>query len=143
MHILHHKTEFYWIGKRNIDNMVTSLWIADGKGLLTITNLLLPHNFDHNTYNQTMMESEPSTPTTPGFLLNSSAPTDVGKPFSLGYRMDHDIPGVDECARWQTSDFDQLEKNSVYIPLDFYPLCKLTSMQFNLPMLTFILQLYF
>ncbi|KAL0573933.1 hypothetical protein ABG067_009170, partial [Albugo candida] len=65
MHILHQKTEYYWIGKKSIDNLITSIWIADGKGLMTMTNLLLPRDFDYSQQQQNIMESEPSTPTTP------------------------------------------------------------------------------
>jgi hypothetical protein len=87
--------------------------------------LLLPRDFDYNTYNQDMLESEPSTPNTPGFLLNPIV-ADTGRPFSLGYRMEPEAPmeGMEECARWRTVDFDKLSAMSIYIPLDFYPLCK-------------------
>lgn len=123
MHIIHQKTEYYWISKKHIDNLITSIWIADGKGLITLTNLLLPRDFDYSTYNQDMLESEPSTPTTPGFLLHSTV-ADIGRPFSLGYRMETEMGDVEECARWRTSDFEKLLSMSVHIPLDFYPLCK-------------------
>lgn len=123
MHIIHQKTEYYWISKKHIDNLITSIWIADGKGLITLTNLLLPRNFDYSTYNQDILESEPSTPTTPGFLLNPAV-ADIGRPFSLGYRMETEMNGVEECARWRTSDFEKLLSMSIHIPLDFYPLCK-------------------
>ncbi|GAA5814889.1 hypothetical protein MFLAVUS_008392 [Mucor flavus] len=123
MHIIHQKAEYYWIGKKSIDNLITSLWVADGKGLMTLTNILLGYDFDYTTYSQNS-ESEPSTPTTPGFLATTGT-ADVGKPFSLGYRITHDdmaIGDIDECTKWRTSDFDKLDYLSIYIPLDFYPL---------------------
>lgn len=134
MHIIHQKAEYYWIGKKSIDNLITSLWIADGKGLKTFTNLLLGRDFDYNTYNQDVSDSEPSTPTTPGFLSSSSVNVaDMGRPYSLGYRMGPDgispsnsMGEIDECSKWRTSDFDNLNNLSIYIPLDFYPLCKST-----------------
>lgn len=128
MHIIHERAEYYWIGKKSIDNLITSLWVADGKGLMTFTNILLGHDFDYTAYSQDLLESEPSTPTTPGFL-SSSSQVDMGKPFSLGYRISHDdmaIGDIDECTKWRTSDFDKLDHLSIYIPLDFYPLCKYT-----------------
>lgn len=133
VHIIHQKTEYYWIGKRSIDNLITSLWIADGKGLKTFTNLLLGRDFDYNTYNQDILESEPSTPTTPGFLSSSTGNiADMGRPFSLGYRMGEgnsispsaSMADMNDGSKWRTSDFDNLDKLSIYIPLDFYPLCK-------------------
>lgn len=126
MHILHQKAEYYWIGKKSIDNLITSLWVADGKGLMTFTNILLGRDFDYTSYSQESIESEPSTPTTPGFILPNMN-VDVGKPFSLGYRISHEdmaIGDIDECTKWTTSDFDKLDNLSIYIPLDFYPLCK-------------------
>jgi hypothetical protein len=138
MHMLHQKCEYYWIGRKSVDNLITSLWIADGKGLLTFTNILLGRDFDYNTFNQEIaFESEPSTPTTPGFLSSSTGNiADMGRPFSLGYGIGAgegpdntsstaSIPDInDGSTKWRTSDFDNLNNLSIYIPLDFYPLCK-------------------
>lgn len=133
MHIIHQKAEYYWIGRKSVDNLITSLWIADGKGLKAFTNLLLGRDFDYQRYNQdNNSDSEPSTPTTPGFLSSSSVNVaDMGRPFSLGYRMGPDsmspsisMGDIDDCSQWRTSDFDRLSDLSIYIPLDFYPLCK-------------------
>ncbi|OAD01955.1 hypothetical protein MUCCIDRAFT_144086 [Mucor lusitanicus CBS 277.49] len=56
IHNIHAKAEYYWVGKKSIDNLVTSLWIADGKGLKTFTNLLLPPDFDFSTYNTNLSD---------------------------------------------------------------------------------------
>lgn len=118
--------------------MVTSLWIADGKGLKTFTNLLLEPDFDFNTYNTNVSESEPSTPTTPGLLSSSSSArnVDVGRPFSLGYRIGPEphsrssssegslSDDMENQCKWRIANFEKLNDQAVYIPLDFYPLCK-------------------
>ncbi|CEP10533.1 hypothetical protein [Parasitella parasitica] len=135
VHNIHHKAEYYWIGKKSVDNMVTSLWIADGKGLKAITNLLLEPDFDYSTYNSNLPESEPSTPTTPGILSASSSARniDIGRPFSLGYRIGSEpnssnaspegsITDTESQCKWRISHFKNLHDQAVFIPLDFYPL---------------------
>ncbi|KAF1806307.1 RIC1-domain-containing protein [Mucor lusitanicus] len=137
IHNIHAKAEYYWVGKKSIDNLVTSLWIADGKGLKTFTNLLLPPDFDFSTYNTNVPESEPSTPTTPGLLSSSSSArnVDMGRPFSLGYRIGPEphsrssssaegslSDGMDDQCKWRIAHFEKLSDQAIYIPLDFYPL---------------------
>ncbi|KAI9470023.1 MAG: RIC1-domain-containing protein [Benjaminiella poitrasii] len=126
IHTIHQKAEYYWIGKRNIENMITSLWIADGKGLKVFTNILLESDFDFNTYNNNLPESEPSTPITPGFMPRSN---DIGRPFSLGYHIDSgsistspSLTDVNDCCKWRIKDFKDFNSEAIYIPLDFYPL---------------------
>ncbi|KAI8641262.1 RIC1-domain-containing protein [Parasitella parasitica] len=135
IHNIHHKAEYYWIGRKSVDNMVTSLWIADGKGLKIFTNLLLEFDFDFTTYNTNVPESEPSTPTTPGILSSSSSARniDIGRPFSLGYRIgpepgsssaspEGSITDTESQCKWRINHFKNLHDQAVYIPLDFYPL---------------------
>ncbi|KAI7899477.1 RIC1-domain-containing protein [Cokeromyces recurvatus] len=110
MYIIHEKTEYYWIGKKSIENMITSLWITDGKGLKVFTNVLLGPDFDFNTYNNDIPESEPTTPITPCFMKN-----EIGKPFSLG---SESMINMNSCRKWNTNNFNQ----AIYIPLDFYPI---------------------
>ncbi|CAO0800336.1 unnamed protein product [Mucor circinelloides] len=134
IHNIHHKAEYYWIGKKSIDNLVTSLWIADGKGLKTFTNLLLEPDFDFSTYNTNVPQSEPSTPTTPGLLSSSSSArnVDIGRPFSLGYRIgpepnsrsssEGSLSDMEHQCKWRIANFEKLSDQAIYIPLDFYPL---------------------
>lgn len=135
IHIIHQRAEYYWIGKKSIENLVTSLWIADGKGLKTFTNLLLEPDFDFATYNANMPDSEPSTPITPGLLSSSLSArnVDIGRPFSLGYHTEpeHDnnnlegfMTDMENRCKWRIGHFDNLSEQAIYIPLDFYPLCK-------------------
>jgi hypothetical protein len=88
------------------------------------------------------MESEPSTPTTPGFLSSSSSARnmDIGRPFSLGYQIGNDplslsasLTEIEDCPQWRISDFEDLNNQAIYIPLDFYPLCKcsLNNMEYH------------
>ncbi|KAI8375695.1 RIC1-domain-containing protein [Choanephora cucurbitarum] len=130
-YVLHHQTEYYYIGKKHIENLATSLWIVDGKGLKTLTNLLLSRDFDYTLFDNDLYESEPSTPTTPGIMSSSSSARnfDVGKPYSLGYRIDQEplspstsITDIVTFAKWRIDGFENLESRSIYIPLDFYPL---------------------
>lgn len=121
-HIMSQNTEYYWIGKRSVENLRTSLWIMNGRGLKVFTNFLLPDEFEvsSNIYS----ESEPTTPTTPGYL---SPRHDVGRPFTLGYHMDHEpeSPTLTEARiRWRIDDLENLNKEAIYMPLDFYPICK-------------------
>lgn len=78
------------------------------------------------------MESEPSTPTTPGFLSSSSSARnmDIGRPFSLGYQIENDplshsasVTDIEAYPQWRINDFEDLNHQAIYIPLDFYPLC--------------------
>ncbi|KAG0941132.1 hypothetical protein G6F32_008538 [Rhizopus arrhizus] len=119
-HIMSQNTEYYWIGKRSVENLRTSLWIMNGRGLKVFTNFLLPDEFEvsSNIYS----ESEPTTPTTPGYL---SPRHDVGRPFTLGYHMDHEpeSPTLTEARiRWRIDDLENLNKEAIYMPLDFYPI---------------------
>ncbi|KAI8087829.1 RIC1-domain-containing protein [Gilbertella persicaria] len=129
IHIIHHQAEYYWIGKKRIENLITSLWIADGKGLKVCINLLLSKDFDYTAFEND--ESEPSTPTTPGVLSSSSSARnfDIGKPYSLGYRIGSEplspsasMADVETYTKWIIHDFDSLSSQAIYIPLDFYPL---------------------
>ncbi|EIE89489.1 hypothetical protein RO3G_14200 [Rhizopus delemar RA 99-880] len=119
-YIMSQNTEYYWIGKRSVENLRTSLWIMNGRGLKVFTNFLLPDEFEvsSNIYS----ESEPTTPTTPGYL---SPRHDVGRPFTLGYHMDHEPespPLTETRTRWRIDDLENLNKEAIYMPLDFYPI---------------------
>ncbi|KAI8882813.1 RIC1-domain-containing protein [Backusella circina FSU 941] len=126
IHTISQKSEYYWIGKKSVNNMRTSLWVADGKGLKVFTNLLLSDNFGFNSISNDSYESEPSTPTTPAMLSNRS---DLGRPFSLGYRIGPEpvspsasIADLEGYSKWKIASFDDLNANTIYTPLDFYPL---------------------
>ncbi|KAI8089450.1 RIC1-domain-containing protein [Halteromyces radiatus] len=133
-HVLMEKVEYYWIGQKGIANLWTSIWAVDGKGVKVFTNVLRGEGYGfyafNKDHNMTILESEPSTPTTPiGPGSNGYHYRDIGaRPYSLGYRI-----GVEpssphsQCwmdmegeSKWQT-DLHQLEANAIYIPLDFYP----------------------
>ncbi|KAI8327314.1 RIC1-domain-containing protein [Blakeslea trispora] len=131
LHALHHQTEYYYIGRKHIENLITSLWIVDGKGLKTITNLLLSKDFDYTLLDNDLYEYEPSTPTTPGVMSSASSARnfDVGKPYSLGYRIDQELlspsasmTDIETHVKWRIDNFEDLKSQSIYIPLDFYPL---------------------
>lgn len=118
--------EYYWIGQKSIANLLTSIWGVDGKGIRLFTNLLRGDGYGfHSFYNTRDLESEPSTPTTPHSSRNSI----IGKPYSLGYRIGIEPSSphsqswleMEGESRWQIS-LDQIDTNSIYIPLDFYPL---------------------
>ncbi|RCH97573.1 hypothetical protein CU097_014770 [Rhizopus azygosporus] len=119
-HIISDKTEYYWIGKKGIENLRTSLWIMNGKGLRVLTNFLLPEEFDITSNHYS--ESEPSTPTTPGHL---SPGFDIGRPFLLGYHIDDEedsLPSSEMRTRWKIDDFEGLKDQAIDMPLDFYPI---------------------
>lgn len=98
---------------------------------------MLEPDFDFNTYNTNISESEPSTPTTPGLLSSSSSArnVDVGRPFSLGYRIgpepnssssssEGSMTDMESQCKWRISNLENLNDQAIYIPLDFYPLCE-------------------
>lgn len=120
VHVISNNSEYYWIGKRSVENLQTSLWIMNGGGLIVFANFLLPDEFDAGSH--IYSESEPTTPTTPGYL---SSGQDTGRPFSLGYQIDHE-PGysslVEARTCWKIDSLDNLNKEAIYMPLDFYPI---------------------
>ncbi|KAI8987265.1 RIC1-domain-containing protein [Mycotypha africana] len=130
IHVLHPNTDFYWISRKAIDNLVTSIWIMAGNGLKIFTNLLLPANYDYIAANNNMMNSEPSTP---GPLMSPtlSRENDNSKPFSLGQlsgsQVDSNISSevsseISTNYRWRTHDLENLAAETIHIDLDFFPL---------------------
>ncbi|KAI9251182.1 RIC1-domain-containing protein [Sporodiniella umbellata] len=120
IHIIANNAEYYWIGERCVENLQTSLWVMNGGGLKVFTNFLLPEEYDANSH--TYSESEPTTPTTPGWL---SPRQDTGRPFSLSYQIEHEASYtslVRARSSWKIDSFDNLSKEAVHIPLDFYPI---------------------
>ncbi|CAO3613910.1 unnamed protein product [Cunninghamella echinulata] len=132
LHVLMKKVEYYWVGQKSVANLLTSIWGVDGKGIRLFTNVLRGDGYGfHSFYNASReLESEPSTPTTPHSSRNSI----IGRPYSLGYRIGIEPSSphsqswmeMEGESRWQTS-LDQTDINSIYIPLDFYPLAILLS----------------
>jgi hypothetical protein len=47
IHTISHKSEYYWIGKKSVNNMRTSLWVADGKGLKVVYRWMAPFVFTY------------------------------------------------------------------------------------------------
>lgn len=135
LHILMKKVEYYWVGQKSVANLLTSIWGVDGKGIQLFTNVLRGDGYGfHSFYNTSReLESEPSTPTTPHSSRNSI----IGRPYSLGYRIGIEPSSphsqswmeMEGESRWQTS-LDQTDINSIYIPLDFYPLGNYTAFIF-------------
>lgn len=96
-------------------------------------NLLRGDDYGFSSFANDTLESEPSTPTTPGML---AARANIGRPYSLGYRIgpEPDSPSMsvvemDGFSRWRIPSFKQLEEGTIYIPLDFYPHCEFLSRQ--------------
>ncbi|KAI7868750.1 RIC1-domain-containing protein [Spinellus fusiger] len=124
LHILSEKTEYYWIGRKSIANLLTSLWAVDGKGIKVFTNLLRGEEHSLSTCANDVYESEPSTPTTPSVF---SAKKYIGKPFSLGYRVGQELDpspasiDVEGFSRWTTRNLKYVVPDTIHIPLDFYP----------------------
>ncbi|OAD78538.1 hypothetical protein PHYBLDRAFT_163644 [Phycomyces blakesleeanus NRRL 1555(-)] len=124
IHMLSEKTEYYWIGRKSVANLLTSLWVVDGKGVKLFTNLLRGEDCGFSTFGKDIYESEPSTPTTPGLF---TARGYSGRPFSLGYRIgpEPDSPSasvnMEGFSQWRTGDLKFADADAIYIPLDFYP----------------------
>ncbi|KAI9489868.1 RIC1-domain-containing protein [Zychaea mexicana] len=125
LHVLSDKTEYYWIGKKSISNLLTSLWVVDGKGVKVYANLLRSDDYGFNTFSNDPFESEPSTPTTPGIL---AARANIGRPYSLGFHIGPEplspsmsVIEMDGFSRWRIPSIRQLDDSTIYIPLDFYP----------------------
>ncbi|KAJ8656341.1 hypothetical protein O0I10_007906 [Lichtheimia ornata] len=125
LHILSDKTEYYWIGRRSVANLCTSIWVVDGKGVKVFANLLRGDDYGFSTFSNDPFESEPSTPTTPGIL---AARANLGRPYSLGYHIGPEpvspsmsVVEMDGFSRWRIPSIRQLDEGTIYIPLDFYP----------------------
>ena len=127
LHVLSDKVEYYWIGRKSIANLLTSLWIVDGKGVKVFANLLRSDDYGFNTFSNDPFESEPSTPTTPGYL---AARANIGRPYSLGFHIGPEplspsmsVVEMDGYSRWRIPSIQQLDEGTIHIPLDFYPHC--------------------
>ncbi|KAF7732832.1 hypothetical protein EC973_000108 [Apophysomyces ossiformis] len=125
LYVLADKIEYYWVGRKSVANMSTSLWAVTGSGIKIFTNLLRGDEYSFRSFAHDVTDSEPSTPTTPGFLASRA---NIGRPYSLGYRIGAEptspsasIVGIDGYSRWQTDSPKQLIEDVIYIPLDFYP----------------------
>ncbi|KAI8142660.1 RIC1-domain-containing protein [Fennellomyces sp. T-0311] len=125
LHVLSDKTEYYWIGRKSIANLWTSIWVVDGKGVKVYANLLRSDDYGFNTFTNDPFESEPSTPTTPGIL---AARANIGRPYSLGFRIGPEplspsmsVVEMDGYSSWRIPSIRQLDDGTIYIPLDFYP----------------------
>ncbi|KAI9252811.1 RIC1-domain-containing protein [Phascolomyces articulosus] len=57
LHVLSDKVEYYWIGRKSIANLLTSLWIVDGKGVKVFANLLRSDDYGFNTFSNDPFES--------------------------------------------------------------------------------------
>ncbi|KAI8384220.1 RIC1-domain-containing protein [Radiomyces spectabilis] len=126
LHVLSDNIEYYWIGRKSIANLRTSLWLIDGKGIKLLTNLLRGESDDaFNRMTHDIFESEPSTPTTPGFF---AAKSNLGQPYSLGYRINPEtsspnasIIELEGVSRWRIDTLEEANLQALYIPLDSYP----------------------
>ncbi|KAG0167795.1 hypothetical protein DFQ28_002894 [Apophysomyces sp. BC1034] len=125
LHVLADKIEYYWVGRRSVANMSTSLWAVTGCGIKIFANLLRGDDYSFRSFANDTIDSEPSTPTTPGFLTSRIS---IGRPYSLGYHIGPEptspsasIIGMDGYSHWQTDNPKQLAEDAIYIPLDFYP----------------------
>ncbi|KAI9028097.1 RIC1-domain-containing protein [Phycomyces nitens] len=124
IHMLSEKTEYYWIGRKSVANLLTSLWVVNGKGVKLFTNLLRGEDCGFSTFGKDIYESEPSTPTTPGLFTTRGY---AGRPFSLGYRIgpEPDSPSasvnMEGFSQWRTGNLKFADSDAIHIPLDFYP----------------------
>ncbi|ORX51228.1 RIC1-domain-containing protein [Hesseltinella vesiculosa] len=126
------KVECYWVGQKSISNLLTSIWAINGKGVKVFSNVLRSDGYGFHSFNrESYFESEPTTPTSPNgnfFTSHNRRSSYTGKPYSLGYHIgvepssphSHSWLDIEGESRWQT-DLTQLQENSIYIPLDFYP----------------------
>ncbi|KAI9317719.1 RIC1-domain-containing protein [Dichotomocladium elegans] len=126
LHVLSDKTEYYWIGRKSIANLCTSIWLVDGKGVKMFANLLRGEDYGFSSFSTNdPFESEPSTPTTPGLLAMRAS---IGRPYSLGYHIGPEpaspsmsVIEMDGYSRWRIPSIRVLDEGTIYIPLDFYP----------------------
>ncbi|KAL1935687.1 hypothetical protein VTP01DRAFT_4827 [Rhizomucor pusillus] len=125
LNVLSDKIEYYWIGRKNVANLCTSLWAVNGHGIKVFANLLRSEEFGFNATSNDILESEPTTPTTPSLL---AARATLGRPYSLGYRIGPEpaspsmsVVEMEGYSRWRIPSLKQLDEGTIYIPLDFYP----------------------
>jgi hypothetical protein len=137
--VLTEKTEYYWINPKRIGNLGTSIWAVNGKGikvslvsqefslkwhqikndiLQVFTNLITG---DEPEYDDVVVP-EPNSPVEPTVHMHKNRPYSL-KGLPSGHAASTPL-FTDNLKRWRTSDVKTVIQQAVYIPLDFYPLCR-------------------